>query len=324
MTERPARIPRSTGNSPNCSFLELTHFTHTKKACPPACSLALVIAAAEIVDEHLLHRFVVGDQDVADGASADEVADFFGEILRVVAGSLERLRHEDDLQAGLAGDVFGVLDVAEEDEVAEAIHFRIGAKNFDGLADIAAGEGVAAVGQHFFEKRRHLREVARVLGVDTSRDREGAVCETQQEVADTLEADHEFHTSEEFTGFGWADFGDGGGNSVVDFKVEGIELAFALAEGVEQGAGAGGDTFGSSACGLFGHVTGLHRAANDIVMGRFRVRTFRRSTHRCVHWARPRATGGASESVAGSLPFVGRDRQQLSISSFLPIAVNKL
>ncbi len=38
----------------------------------------VLVAAAKIVDEHLLHGFVVRDQDVADGVSADEVADFFG------------------------------------------------------------------------------------------------------------------------------------------------------------------------------------------------------------------------------------------------------
>jgi hypothetical protein len=40
---------------------------------------------------------------VADGASADEVADFFCEVLGVIAGALERLGHEDDLQAGQIG-----------------------------------------------------------------------------------------------------------------------------------------------------------------------------------------------------------------------------
>jgi hypothetical protein len=73
-----------------------------------------VVAAAEVVDEHLFDGLVVGHEDVADGVSADDVADFFGEILGVVAGAFEGLGHEDDLQAGLAMNVFRVLDVAEE------------------------------------------------------------------------------------------------------------------------------------------------------------------------------------------------------------------
>ena len=60
-----------------------------------------MVAAAEVVDEHLLYGLVVGDGDVADGASADEVANFFGEIFGVIAGAFERLGHEDDLQTGL-------------------------------------------------------------------------------------------------------------------------------------------------------------------------------------------------------------------------------
>ena len=112
--------------------------------CPPHTTVLTLVAAAEVVDEHLLDGLVVGHEDVADGVSADEVADFFGEIFGVIAGALEGLGHEDDLQAGLAGDVFGILDVAEEDEVAEAVHFGVGAEDVDGFADVAGGEGVAA------------------------------------------------------------------------------------------------------------------------------------------------------------------------------------
>src|SRR5271170_5817143 len=82
--------------------------------------LALV-AAAEVVDEHLFYWLIVGHQDVADGVAADYVADFFGQVFRVIAGAFEGLGHEDDLQTGLAGDVFGILDVAEENQVAEAV-----------------------------------------------------------------------------------------------------------------------------------------------------------------------------------------------------------
>jgi len=39
------------------------------------------------LDEHLHFRFVVGHEHVADAASADEVADFFGEVLGMVAGA---------------------------------------------------------------------------------------------------------------------------------------------------------------------------------------------------------------------------------------------
>ena len=49
--------------------------------------LMVSFAAAEVVDKHLLDGLVVSHENVADGVAADEVADFFGEILGVVAGA---------------------------------------------------------------------------------------------------------------------------------------------------------------------------------------------------------------------------------------------
>jgi len=82
----------------------------------------------------LFDGFVVGFEDVADGVATDEVADLFSKILGVIAGALEGLGHEDDLQAGLAGNVLGILDMAEKNKIAEAIDLGVGSKNVDGLA----------------------------------------------------------------------------------------------------------------------------------------------------------------------------------------------
>ena len=106
----------------------------------------MLVAFAEVVDEHLFDGLVVGHEDVADGVAADYVADFFGEVLGVIASAFQRLSHEDDLQAGLAGDVLGIFDVTEKDEVAETVDFGVGAENVDGFADVAGGEGVADIG----------------------------------------------------------------------------------------------------------------------------------------------------------------------------------
>ncbi len=122
-----------------------------------------MLTAAEVVNEHLFYRLVVGHEDVADGVAADEMADFFGEVLGVVAGAFEGLGHEDNLQAGLAGDVFGILDVAEEDQVAQAVDLGVGAENIDSLADVASRESIADIGEHFFEDGGHVGEVAGVL-----------------------------------------------------------------------------------------------------------------------------------------------------------------
>ena len=111
--------------------------------------LGLVVATAEVFDEHLFYRLVVGDQDMARGMAADQVADFFGEILGVVSGAFKRLGHEDDLEAGLAGNVFRILDVAQEDQVAQAVDVSVGTENIDGLADIAIREGGGTVATFF-------------------------------------------------------------------------------------------------------------------------------------------------------------------------------
>ena len=52
---------------------------------------------------------------MADGVPADEMADFLGEILSVIAGALEGLGHEDDLQAShlLPGVCDGVLQSSD-------------------------------------------------------------------------------------------------------------------------------------------------------------------------------------------------------------------
>ena len=121
----------------------------------------------------------------------------------------------------------------------------------------------------FSRMRRHLGEVARVFGVDASAGGLGAVGKTEQQVADALEADHELHAGEKFARFGGPDFGDGGGHPVVDFHVERVEFAFALAKGVEQGVRAGGDAFGGGSRGFFRHVAGFDRAAHDVVVGGF-------------------------------------------------------
>jgi hypothetical protein len=217
-------------------------------------------------DEHLLDGLVIGDEDVARRMAADQVADLFGEVLGVISGALERLGHEDDLEAGLAGDIFRILDVAQKDQVAQAIEVSIGAEDINGLTNTAFGEGGSAVGEHFFQQGGHLREFASVLGINASADGLGAVGEVEQMIANTLEADHELHAGEEFTGMGGLDGGNGVGHAIIDFEVQGIELALALAHGIEQRAGTGGDSFSRGGSGFFGHVASLDRAAHEIAV----------------------------------------------------------
>jgi len=247
----------------------------------------VLVAAAEVVDEHLLNRFVVSLKDVTDGVATDEVANFFGQIFGVIAGTLEELGHEDDLQAGLTGDVFGILDVAKKDEVAEAVHLGVGAENVDGLADIAIRKTVADVGEHFFEDGSHVSEVASVFGIDATSGGLRAVRKTEEKVADALQADHELHASKEFAGLGGLYFSDGGGNRAVDFHIERVELAFADAQGIQQSAGASGDALSGGAGGFPGQKTGFDGATDDPPMGGFGREAFgASSTHESVSLAR--------------------------------------
>lgn len=228
--------------------------------------LGFTVATAKVFDEHLLDGLAIGDEDVARGMATDQVTDLFGQILGVISGALQGLGHEDDLQAGLAGNIFRVLDVAEEDQVAQAVDVSIGAENIDGLADIAFGEGGSAVGEHFFQQGCHVGEFASVLGINASPDGLGAVGEVEEVIADALEADHELHAGEEFTGMGGLDRGNGGGHAIVYFQVEGIEFALALAYRIEQRAGAGGDSFSRGRRRFFGHVASLDRAAHEVAV----------------------------------------------------------
>lgn len=79
---------------------------------------AFVLVPAKVFDEHLLHRLVIGDKDVADGTSADDMTNLFRQVLGMVARTLERLRHENNLQARLAMQLFGIFDVAQKDQVS--------------------------------------------------------------------------------------------------------------------------------------------------------------------------------------------------------------
>jgi hypothetical protein len=250
-----------------------------KRVAPASQQSTIVVAAADVVDKHLLHGLVVSDRDVTDGASADEVTDFFGQIFGVIAGALERLRHEDDLQAGLADEIFWILDVTQEQEVPDAVHFGIGAEDVESLADIAAGKCGSAIGQHFLQQRRHLSEIAGIFGVNAPADRQGAVGEAEQQIADAFESDHNLHAGEQFACFGGTDLGDGGGDSAVDFHIERVELALALAQGVEQLAGAGCDALSRGASGFLCHATGFHGASHEVMMSRFGIGDSGRGTH---------------------------------------------
>jgi len=226
--------------------------------------LRVGVFVAQPFDEHLFFWFVVRHQKMADAAAADKVADLFREILGMVAGAFEGLGHKDYLQAGMTGDVLGIFYVTEKDEVAEAIHFGVRAEHVNRFLDIALGKRLAYVGEHFFQHGGHLREFAGVLRIDTAPGRLGAGGETQEQVADTLEPDHELHAGEQKSGFGFGDAGDGRGHTRVDLHVDGVKILFALADVVEAGHGTGRNAFGSDGGGGAREFAGFNGALGKV------------------------------------------------------------
>ena len=64
---------------------------------------------------------------MANGVSTYEMANLFREILGMVARALQRLGHENDLQAGLALQTFGIFDVSKKNKISQPVHLSIGA-----------------------------------------------------------------------------------------------------------------------------------------------------------------------------------------------------
>ena len=184
-------------------------------------------------DKHLFFRFIVGHQQVADAASADKVANFLRQVLGMVAGAFERLRHEDDLQAGVVRHVLRILNVAQEDDIAQPVHLGIGAQYVDRFLDVALRKRLADIGQHFLEHRRHVGQVPGILRVETPARRLRAGGEAQQQIPDALQPDHDFHAGKQLPGFRLRDARDGRGHAGVYFPVNGIELFLALPDSVQ-------------------------------------------------------------------------------------------
>jgi len=94
---------------------------------------------------------------VAHGLAADQVADFFRQVVGMVAGALQRLGHEKDVDAVAAGHASHLFQAADDDEVAEPVDFRVGAQDGDSTVQIALGEGMVSVGQHALQRRGYHR-----------------------------------------------------------------------------------------------------------------------------------------------------------------------
>src|SRR5690348_15833451 len=106
------------------------------------------LSGAEVVEVGPLDGLDVVQGEVADAFAGDEVVHLLGEVLGVIAGALQRLRHEDDVDAVVAGIAGTAAEMAHEDEVAQAIDLRIGAQDLDDVLQVAEGESALRLDEH--------------------------------------------------------------------------------------------------------------------------------------------------------------------------------
>src|SRR5208282_3445243 len=84
------RVPMGTGLAMNRDYREGLCDV-IQKFSPVISSL---LAPPQVLDKHLFDRLVISAQHMPHAMPAHQVADFFGQVLGVVSGALQRLRHK--------------------------------------------------------------------------------------------------------------------------------------------------------------------------------------------------------------------------------------
>src|SRR5271165_3740382 len=148
-----ARVPMGTGFAMHRDYREASDdVTCREKASRESPAL---LAPPQVIDEHLLDWLVVGAQHVPDAVPADQVANLFREVLGVVSGALQRLRHEQHVKAFLALNAIAIFQMPQEDEIAQAVQLGIGAQHSERPIEVTLGERVVHIAQHLLQARRH-------------------------------------------------------------------------------------------------------------------------------------------------------------------------
>src|SRR3974377_381225 len=83
----------------------------------------------ELIEKHLFQRTIVAAENVAHRASADQVADFFGHVLSVIAGTLQFLGHRDDVETFVASLSLLGLKMAQQYQVTVPVQLSIGSQH---------------------------------------------------------------------------------------------------------------------------------------------------------------------------------------------------
>ena len=195
--------------------------------------------AAHPVEEHFLKRLVGGADQVTDAAPGHQVANFLGQVLGMIAGALQRLRHENQVKALMARLFLGIINVADEQQVAEAVHLGVGTKDGKRSLQVAIAKSGQRVSQHLLEQFGHALEIAAVLPANLTRDHGSAVGHVEQQVAHALEFENVFQAGEQLPGVGLGGARNCRGDALVNLAIELVQLFLAAANEIQR---IGGET----------------------------------------------------------------------------------
>ena len=101
---------------------------------------------------------------MAEAATFDQAIEVLGEIRGVIAGALQSLGHQQDLETGCVPLRNGLSQMFLEQGVANAVDILIHLENFAGAVEVKGLEtGVNEI-QHLAQDCGHLDELANVRG----------------------------------------------------------------------------------------------------------------------------------------------------------------
>jgi len=137
---------------------------------------------------------------VADSVSADKVANFLRKILGMVAGALQRLGHKNDLQAAWRCRFSGFSMCLRKIRLRRRSISRPSAARPRPVLHRAQRKRRPR-SVNIFSSTVAMRVRSRVSWDQSANRRLRAAGKTQQQVADALQTNHDFHAGQQFASF---------------------------------------------------------------------------------------------------------------------------
>ncbi len=166
-------------------------------------------------------------RQVASRVSFNQRVEFLGQILGVIAGSFERLCHQEDLEARR-------IPVADEmflkQTMTDVVEFRINAQHLTGSFQIEMSEPVVNVFKHVMEDDGHLNKVAEVRGRNRMRFSVQAIRDAHHEVSDPLQVGNALEARQQLASPRFIHARDCSGQPLIDLALDLIEFLLAVAD----------------------------------------------------------------------------------------------